>query len=291
MKRLEGAGNRRDVNAVLAEPDDAVEWFDAAPMLLGGRTTVFDLVASPGFGPFFTPDSAGRAARRAFDERVARWRPQESLTPEARAQRLPPDVGSAEMQGVDERRAVIGELRDRHTPRSWKCRRLTLRSCRSPMPRPSSSCRPSRRPCPRRVATTPPRGPTRSASQTAIEPRPGTHFETPPARLDPRASATRHRVEDLLQQPEAPILGRRPPDARQAVARSHIGTSTRGHGPRVRHEQIVPAHIRHQQHAAPTPTRPNGAPAKEQSPKPSAAGPRAQTVRRNGGHFARLLVS
>ena len=45
MKRLEGAGNRRDVNAVLAEPDDAVEWFDAAPMLLGGRTTVFDPVA------------------------------------------------------------------------------------------------------------------------------------------------------------------------------------------------------------------------------------------------------
>ena len=172
MKRLEGAGNRRDVNGVLAEPDDAVEWFDAAPMLLGGRTTVFDLVASPGFGPFFTPDSAGRAARRAFDERVARWRPQESLTPEARAQRLPPDVGSAEMQGVDELRGVIGELRDRHTPRSWKCRRLTLRSCRSPMPRPSSSCRPSRRPCPRRVATTAPRGPTRSASQTAIEPRP-----------------------------------------------------------------------------------------------------------------------
>ena len=33
----------------------------------------------------FTPDAAGRAARRAFDERVARWRPHESLTPEARS--------------------------------------------------------------------------------------------------------------------------------------------------------------------------------------------------------------
>jgi ketosteroid isomerase-like protein len=41
MKRLEGAGNRRDANAVLAELDGAVEWYDAAPMLLGGKATVF----------------------------------------------------------------------------------------------------------------------------------------------------------------------------------------------------------------------------------------------------------
>jgi len=34
----------------------------------------------------------------------------------------------------------------------WRCRLPTSRLCRSPTPRPSSSCRPSRRPCPRRVA-------------------------------------------------------------------------------------------------------------------------------------------
>jgi hypothetical protein len=76
----------------------------------------------------------------------------------------------------------------------------------------------------------------------------------------------RDRVEDLLQQPQAPILGRRPPDARQAVARSHIGTSTRGHGPRVHHDQIVPAHIRHQQSAAPTPTRRTVRPQRSRAP-------------------------
>jgi hypothetical protein len=76
----------------------------------------------------------------------------------------------------------------------------------------------------------------------------------------------RDRVEDLLQQPQAPILGRRPPDARQAVARSHIGTSTRGHGPRVHHDQIVPAHIRHQQSAAPTPTRRTVRPQRRRAP-------------------------
>ncbi len=41
VKRVEGAGNRRDVEAVLAELNGAVEWYDAAPMLLGGKTTVF----------------------------------------------------------------------------------------------------------------------------------------------------------------------------------------------------------------------------------------------------------
>jgi len=41
VKRVEGANNRRAVEAILAELDGAVEWYDAAPMLLGGGATVF----------------------------------------------------------------------------------------------------------------------------------------------------------------------------------------------------------------------------------------------------------
>jgi ketosteroid isomerase-like protein len=41
-EELIDAGDQvRDVNAVLAELDGAVEWYDAAPMLLGGKATVF----------------------------------------------------------------------------------------------------------------------------------------------------------------------------------------------------------------------------------------------------------
>jgi pimeloyl-ACP methyl ester carboxylesterase len=36
---------------------------------------------APGLG--FTPDAAGRAAQRAFEARVARWRPQETISPAA----------------------------------------------------------------------------------------------------------------------------------------------------------------------------------------------------------------
>jgi ketosteroid isomerase-like protein len=41
VKRFADANNRRDVGAMLAELDVAVEWHDAAPMLLGGEATVF----------------------------------------------------------------------------------------------------------------------------------------------------------------------------------------------------------------------------------------------------------
>jgi ketosteroid isomerase-like protein len=40
-KRLVDANNRRDVDGMLAELDPAVEWHDAAPILLGGETTVY----------------------------------------------------------------------------------------------------------------------------------------------------------------------------------------------------------------------------------------------------------
>jgi hypothetical protein len=49
----------------------------------------------------------------------------------------------------------------------------------------------------------------------------------------------RDRIEDLLQQTQALILGHRAPGPRQAVARPDVGTSTSGHGPPVRHKQIV----------------------------------------------------
>ena len=57
------------------------------------------------------------------------------------------------------RRRSSGSWPSARTRRSWRCRPRTFRSCRSPTPRPSSSFRPSRRPCPRRVA---PSSPTRS---------------------------------------------------------------------------------------------------------------------------------
>ncbi len=41
VKRFGGANNRRDIEAMLAELDGAVEWYDAAPMLLGGAETVY----------------------------------------------------------------------------------------------------------------------------------------------------------------------------------------------------------------------------------------------------------
>ena len=50
------------------------------------------------------------------------------------------------------RRRSSGSWPSARTRRSWRCRPLTSRSCRSPTPRPSSSLRPSRRPCPRRVS-------------------------------------------------------------------------------------------------------------------------------------------
>ena len=41
VKRVVDASNRRDVDAMLEELDAAVEWYDAAPMLLGGQGTVY----------------------------------------------------------------------------------------------------------------------------------------------------------------------------------------------------------------------------------------------------------
>ena len=41
FRRLADANNRRDVEAALAELNTEVEWYDAAPMLLGGETTVY----------------------------------------------------------------------------------------------------------------------------------------------------------------------------------------------------------------------------------------------------------
>ncbi len=41
FRRLADANNRRDVEAALAELDTEVEWYDAAPMLLGGGATVY----------------------------------------------------------------------------------------------------------------------------------------------------------------------------------------------------------------------------------------------------------
>ena len=41
VRRIVEAGNRRDIDAILAELDGAVEWHDAAPMLLGGEATVY----------------------------------------------------------------------------------------------------------------------------------------------------------------------------------------------------------------------------------------------------------
>ncbi len=55
------------------------------------------------------------------------------------------------------RRRFSGSWPSARTRRSWRCRPRTFRSCRSPTPRPSSSFRPSTRPCPRRVAAS---GPT-----------------------------------------------------------------------------------------------------------------------------------
>jgi ketosteroid isomerase-like protein len=41
VKRATEASNRRDLEAVLEELDAAVEWHDAAPMMLGGKATVY----------------------------------------------------------------------------------------------------------------------------------------------------------------------------------------------------------------------------------------------------------
>ena len=49
------------------------------------------------------------------------------------------------------RRRSSGSWPSARTRRSWRWRPRTSRSCRNPTPRPSSSFRPSTRPCPRRV--------------------------------------------------------------------------------------------------------------------------------------------
>jgi ketosteroid isomerase-like protein len=41
VKRATEASNRRDLEAVVEELDAAVEWYDAAPMMLGGKATVY----------------------------------------------------------------------------------------------------------------------------------------------------------------------------------------------------------------------------------------------------------
>jgi pimeloyl-ACP methyl ester carboxylesterase len=78
------------------------------------------------------------------------------------------------------RRRSSGSWPNARTRRSWRWRPLTSRSCRSPTPRPSSSFRPSRRPCPRGVA---PRSPP-SRRRTR--------------RRNPRSGCGRARAERLL---------------------------------------------------------------------------------------------
>jgi ketosteroid isomerase-like protein len=41
VKRATEASNRRDLEAVLEELDPVIEWYDAAPMMLGGKATVY----------------------------------------------------------------------------------------------------------------------------------------------------------------------------------------------------------------------------------------------------------